>query len=1584
MSRKVFASILGLFVLIVFAGFTPIQASPAFSTIRAELTPVGIVTAVRSGIKKGDLVAMQPQSDLALLKKATLIGPHSGSSTIELTVSLRLRNVSKLKGFLQDVQDPHSSVYHRFLSPSEFAARFGPTQTQVATVVQFLQRHGIAVKNISPNRILIHTDATTEAYEHAFKISINNYRLNGRSFFSTEDTPKLPASIEGLVRNVVGLDNAAVLHPMHHIRALEENNLQVAPGNANATVPPPPPATSSFYRPSQIATAYDWPSITDNGNGEGVTIAILTADSSNLPTSDYTGFWNVWGLPGHAVNIIHVDGDQGATDGTIETLLDMEWSGAMCPGAVLNVYMGSDPSLATFVDVYNRFVEDNTAQVMTVSWGAAESVWGSVAQTADEIFMQGAAQGISMFAAAGDNGSSDGTGQDNMADFPSSSLYVSAANGTELQADKDGNYISETAWSDTGGAISEIFSQPSWQTGPGVPQNGWLNNSDISLNAGGAWPDLLLYQNSWYLVWGTSAVAPQLAALFAIGVSKNGRIGQSNSAIYNDVNANDSNYASDFHDVTTGSNGAYQAGPDWDHPTGWGSPRATSLLSHLGVEGPHGVLQGTVTDASNGKPIANAEVLISPGHYSRVTNSNGSYKFVLPAGDYTATVTHFGYEPGTASVTVSDGGSTTQGFTLNASPRAKLSGKVTDGSGHGYGLYAEIKVTTPGAYGPVADIWTDPTTGAYSLKLPEGNDYTLDVIPAFDGYDSGTASISLNSAVTQDFALKISSTCTAPGYGFTKGFGEDFNGSVFPPDGWSVNTPVNNGYTIWQLNTQFGDNNYTSGSGTAAEANSDHAGSGQGPYDTRLVTPPIPVTSLPADPTLRYLFKYQHEYGADDAFDLGISTDGGNNWTKILSADDCGSPYQLPGCRQQVDLGPYVPASGDIMLRWRYYDLSQSAWDWYAQLDDVAIGTCKLVAGGLVYGQVTDANTGDALVRATVSDNRGDKAETVENASDSNLPVGAYLMFAPSGDRTITASGAGYQDASADISMADNAVVTQDFDLNAGRVGGTPGQFDVHVPVNGSLSKTITLTNSGTAPAHYRIVEANPPLPASSDAAQSIGLVQNVGHDSEKAFRPAIVSRCSGGIASCARLEAAVSAPAAGTGSVVGSFDTSLPGTYGLGVDRNAGNLWVGSISASGSGGDNHDYRFLFDGTAATGDGIDVSGLDNSGFAGDMAFDDNTGMLWQIAGSANQSCIYELNPATREVTGKKICPNTGIFEYALAYDPSTDTWYTGDFTTQNIYHFDASGKLLGTKYVKINVIGLAYNSSTKHLFVLASDDKHSIYVLDTQNDYQQVASFDVPGLAGGGGAGLDYDCDGNLWATDVIHGKVYEIRSGEGGWCASRSIPWLTETPASGTIAPGASIQVKLDFDGSGQTASTTSKSQIMVQSATPYGDGVLAVPLTVAWDPPANNPPVASDGSLTTNENQAASGTLEATDSDGDPLTFSIVSQPSHGSVSISDASTGAYTYTPDKNYSGSDSFTFKANDGQADSNVATVSVTIKAVSPPPSGGGGGGGLGFCSLLALLVLLTFIQFRRRIGSAGSATGGGSSAPATMRIHSKS
>lgn len=1106
MSRKLFTAAFGVLTIFVSATFVPSSsASPSKTPIQhrpAGLTQHGIDLAKDSGLP-GNLVTMAPQSSLTLLQRASEIGPHDPSAKISLTIGLKLRNAEQLKQFLRSVQDPHSAVYRKFLTPKQFAEQYGPSEAQVAAVERFLKQSGIAVKNVSSNHILIHTEAATGVYESAFGITINDYKLGGRSFYSTADRPKLPRAIAPLVANVLGLNHGVLMRPHNFMKPLGATAKGLGPREA-------PSASTAEFNPFQIAKAYDWPDITNPNNGAGVSVAIITADSSGLGSDDSPeSFWNAYGLPNHTINVIPVDGDYGSTDGLGETLLDMEWSGAMAPGITLNVYVASGPYDSTFTDAYNQFVTDDTSQVMTTSWGSCDAGDPYQFETDEGIFMQAAAQGISMFAAAGDHGSSDsppsnpcyaGTPDDN-ADYPSSSAYVAAANGTQLTiSNVDGTYGSEVVWNDddcfgqgpasTGGGISAIINKPAWQTGPGVPTDvGMRMNSDMAMNASCSHPYVLYADGQWYLVGGTSAVAPQLAGLFAVGVSQQPNelsLGQSNKLIYDDVNAG--NYASDFRDVTQGNNGAFQAGPNWDHPTGWGSPKATSFLSHIGSTAPAGTLTGTITDASSGQPIGGAVITIMPGDFQRTTMADGTYSINLLVGNYTVTAADFGYKAGSASVAISSDNTTTQNFALAAAPTATLSGTVTDGAGHGYPLYADIKVSTQN-FGQVADVWTNPKTGQYSVTLPEGNSYTLNVAAALDGYDTASKTVTLTGDTSQDFPLGVLDTCSAPGYQFVSGgFGEDFNGATFPPTGWTVTNPDSTP-VIWELSSAEPENqNNTGGTGTAAEGNNqNNIGPGSPAFDTSLVTPPIAVTSLNGASILTY--KTYFTGGSTFPLDLDITTDGGTTWTNILHWTTGQGDGFPPGEDVRVNLASYLPASGDFQLRWRWTGPADVYFSGIAQIDDVVIGACEPVPGGLVMGQVSDANTGNGVLGAHVADENGTGSETVENPDDPNLPVGFYLFYDATGQHTLTASAySNYSSATAAITLNNNAVVVQNFALKAARLEANPGQFTLNVMVNSSATASFALSNTGSAPGQFRVIGIDSPAPATQSPAMGGGV----------------------------------------------------------------------------------------------------------------------------------------------------------------------------------------------------------------------------------------------------------------------------------------------------------------------------------------------------------------------------------------------------------------------------------------------------------------------------------------------------------------
>ena len=535
--------------------------------------------------------------------KATLVGHHNPNATLNITVGLALQNTAQLKAYMQELRDPNSLNYRHFLTSQQFTELYGPTRDQVSAMETFLSRSGVQVRSVSPNRTLIHASASTAMLERVFHVTINDYKYQGASFFSASTNPSIPASMASYVVSVMGLDNAVTLtqHTLAPVAGPE-----VVSGTSRLG--------PSGFSPNQIATAYGWPDITDTTKAAGVTIAIATA--FNFKMSDVTHFWDQYGLPHHTVTLIPIDGTTRRLND--ETTLDIERSSAMSPGSTILVYSGATPLNQDFNDVFNQIVTDDDADVVSTSWGSPENDSSAPSEaseaTEDQTFIQANVQGMVVLAAAGDNGASDGGGAsspDN-ADFPSSDPYVVAAGGTHLKLNPNNSISSESAWSGAGGADSVLFAEPAYQTASA----GWVSNtscaadftatgsnlfpvsgcaaagnasrqsSDMSMDADPATGYSIFYNGRWAVFGGTSFVAPELAGMFAIAVARNaGRVGLGPSLIF--CVANGANYATDFNDITTGSNGVnnnhiFDAATGWDHPTGWGTPKnADALITDL-------------------------------------------------------------------------------------------------------------------------------------------------------------------------------------------------------------------------------------------------------------------------------------------------------------------------------------------------------------------------------------------------------------------------------------------------------------------------------------------------------------------------------------------------------------------------------------------------------------------------------------------------------------------------------------------------------------------------------------------------------------------------------------------------------------------------------------------------------------------------------------------------------------------------------------------------------------------------------------------------------------------------------------------
>jgi N-acetylneuraminic acid mutarotase len=479
--------------------------------------------------------------------------------------------------------------------------------------------------------------------------------------------------------------------------------------------------------------------------------------------------------------------------------------------------------------------------------------------------------------------------------------------------------------------------------------------------------------------------------------------------------------------------------------------------------GPHGDISGTVTSASTGQPIPGATVASSTG--TTTTDGQGHYDLTVPVGSYNLTAQAYGYQHRTVNgVQVTQGQTTTENFKLSTAPSHILSGAITDGSGHGYGLYAKITI---GGY-PGGPIYTNPYTGQYSVSLAQGNTYSLTVTPVYPGYNTATAPVSIGSA-DKTLNLKVTvdqSSCIAPGYAYKyTGSTEGFTGwtGTTPQDGWSVVDNAGNGET-WQ----FGSNPTGEGAppntdGQFAIADSNHYPAADS-QDTSLVSPVVNLSSQ-TSPEIG-LDTFYREFPNQTA-DVDISLDGGKTWSNVWE-------QTTTSVQGHVDI-PIPQAAGQSTVQVRFHFKSHFGWWW--SMDNVFIGNrkCAATPGGLVDGIVTDNNTGNPVNGAKVASQANPGQVGISAATaDPSLSGAFYWLFAtPAGATQFTASDGNYTPSTQTVNVAANAIIHQDWSLRAGHLSITPGSLSVSQTLGAAKTKNVKLSNDGTEPVQVKLSEQN-------------------------------------------------------------------------------------------------------------------------------------------------------------------------------------------------------------------------------------------------------------------------------------------------------------------------------------------------------------------------------------------------------------------------------------------------------------------------------------------------------------------------------
>ncbi len=616
----------------------------------------------------------------AAVARLRAISRLDARQSMRLAIGVPLPDENKLNAFIESLQDPTSPNYHKFLTPEQFAEKFGPTKEDYESVKTFAKAHHLHVTYLHGNRLVLDVEGSAGDVEQAFgvKLHVYNHPKEARTFFAPDTEPSIDANIP--VLHVSGLNNYSLPHPKYH----REGNM------TPSVTPHTGSGPGGSYWANDFRKAYV-PGTTLTGAGQSV--ALLQFDG--FWQTDINAYENQAGLSHVPLTVVPVDG--GVTtpsDGNGEVCLDIEMTVAMAPG-LSRIYVYEAPNPSPWPDLLSKMANDNLAKQLSCSWGG-----GPPDPSSEQIFKQMAAQGQTFFNASGDNDAFTGA-----IDFPSESTNIVQVGGTTLTTTSSGAYVSESVWNWGGGTgssggVSDTYPLPAYQQGISMNKNGgstsFRNLPDVALTGDNVY--VTYDHGSSDVFGGTSCAAPLWAGLTALineqaTANSHSPVGFINPAIY--TIGKGASYTSAFHDVTAGNNtsgsspNAFYAVPGYDLCTGWGTPNGSAFIDAMagptdvlrispttgftangGVGGPFDVTHVTFTVTNSGDTTVNWQAFndaswlsistvagtLAGATASGVDVSLNSIAYTLSAGTYTATV---------AFTNINNGVGQTRDFTLN-------------------------------------------------------------------------------------------------------------------------------------------------------------------------------------------------------------------------------------------------------------------------------------------------------------------------------------------------------------------------------------------------------------------------------------------------------------------------------------------------------------------------------------------------------------------------------------------------------------------------------------------------------------------------------------------------------------------------------------------------------------------------------------------------------------------------------------------------------------------------------------------------------------------------------------------------------
>jgi len=550
------------------------------------------------------------------------------STPLQIGLGLAPADPAGEQALYESLYDPHSPLYHHFLTPDQIASRFGVSSQRLSSAVSWLQSQGLQVEQVGAGGTFIEAQGGVGQIDRLLGTTVRAYRSGGTSFLANDSAPRLPGAL-GVV-SVMGLNTLQRFSTPH-------STAQAGPAAAGTSLPAPGVYTGT-YTPQDLWSLYNEPA---GNQGQGQSMAIFGAGATDPVIANLRRFEDINHLPQIPVVVKRTGaGPWQDNTGEGEWDLDTQASTGMAPQVTQEqLYFGSSLSDAEVATMFSTWVSDPDApRQASASFGECETgplnflvgnpllsplpnlgqqLGNNLEPVAEQILLQATLEGRTLFASTGDTGSScpiavlpivgAGNGLLNqvlpLQNYPAASRYAVAVGGTVLYA-KDKTMprqrAQETAWAFGGGGSAFFIPEPSFQTNVKAVDRNCLVSDTLQLFVPGTLcrglPDVAALSgdvtgNGYTVVGdmvpgtsgGTSLASPLWMGMWtriqAAAADQAHGLGFADPILY--AAGTSSHYAQDFNDITVGTNGLYSAARGWDYVSGWGTPNLTNLMQDI-------------------------------------------------------------------------------------------------------------------------------------------------------------------------------------------------------------------------------------------------------------------------------------------------------------------------------------------------------------------------------------------------------------------------------------------------------------------------------------------------------------------------------------------------------------------------------------------------------------------------------------------------------------------------------------------------------------------------------------------------------------------------------------------------------------------------------------------------------------------------------------------------------------------------------------------------------------------------------------------------------------------------------------------